>query len=127
MSTAHYDSHDGLSWTRRGTVLAPRDGAWDARGARVTDVLSLDPLVVLYDGRARAEDNWHEVTGVARGVAEHQPGSLLLPDDSTPIRSPHSDGACRYATSVTMPDGTVRFYLELARPDGAHDLVTTTA
>jgi len=26
-----------------------------------------------------------------------------------------------------MADGSVRYYLELARPDGAHDLVTVPA
>jgi hypothetical protein len=89
-------------------------------------VVSLDPLVVLYDGRARAEDNWHETTGVARAAAPDDPASVLLADDAEPLRSPYSDGACRYATSVTMPDGVLRHYLEVARPDGAHDLVTTT-
>ncbi|HEY1134376.1 MAG TPA: hypothetical protein VGE77_07345, partial [Nocardioides sp.] len=60
MRTAYATSADGLVWERRGTVLRPRPGAWDGRGARVSAVLSLEPLVVLYDGRARAEDNWHE-------------------------------------------------------------------
>jgi len=127
MTTAYHRSDDGLVWERRGTVLAPRPGAWDARGARVSDVVSLDPLVVLYDGRPRAEDNWHETTGVARATTPGDPGSVLLADDAEPLRSPYSDGACRYAASVTMPDGTLRYYLELARPDGAHDLVTITA
>ena len=126
MSTAYHRSDDGLVWERRGTVLAPRPGAWDARGARVSDVVSLDPLVVLYDGRPRAEDNWHETTGVARATVSGDPGSVLVADDAEPLRSPYSDGACRYAASVTMPDGTLRYYLELARPDGAHDLVTIT-
>jgi hypothetical protein len=124
MSTAYHCSDDGLVWERRGTVLAPRTGDWDARGARVTDIVSLDPLVVLYDGRPRAEDNWHETTGVARATTPGDPGSALLADGAEPLRSPYSDGACRYATSVMMPDGSPRFYLELARPDGAHDLVT---
>ena len=126
MSTAYHSSADGLVWHRHGTVLAPRPGAWDARGARVSDVLGLDPLVVLYDGRPRAEDNWHEATGVARAATPGDPASVLVADDTEPLRSPYSDGACRYATSVTMPDGTLRYYLEVARPDGAHDLVTTT-
>ena len=126
MSTAYHRSDDGLVWERHGTVLAPRPGAWDARGARVSDVVSLDPLVVLYDGRPRAEDNWHETTGVARATTPGDPGSVLVADDAEPLRSPYSDGACRYAASVTMPDGTLRYYLELARPDGAHDLVTIT-
>ncbi len=126
MSTAYQRSDDGLVWHRRGTVLSPRTGAWDARGARVSDVISLHPLVVLYDGRAGAEDNWHETTGVARGTTPDDASSDLVADGGVPLRSPYSDGACRYATSVTMPDGTLRLYLEAARPDGAHDLVTVT-
>jgi hypothetical protein len=126
MSTAYLASDDGLAWRHHGTVLSPRPDTWDARGTRVTDVVSLDPLVVLYDGRPRAEDNWHETTGVARGATPLSPSSLLVADDTEPLRSPYSDGACRYVTSVLMPDGKRRFYLEVARPDGAHDLVTTT-
>lgn len=123
MSTAYSTSDDGLAWNRHGTVLAPRSGEWDARGARVTTVLNLDPLVVLYDGRPRAEDNWHETTGVARGDF----GGLVADAGAPVLRSPHSDGALRYATAVPLPDGGVRFYYEVARPDGAHDLVTTLA
>ncbi|WP_151081948.1 hypothetical protein [Nocardioides cynanchi] len=126
MSTAYFSSQGGLAWTRRATVLRPRPGQWDARGARVTDVLSLHPLVTLYDGRPRAADNWHETTGVARALTAGDPGSALEADAGEPLRSPCSDGACRYVTSVRMPDGTRRFYLEVARPDGAHDLVSTT-
>ena len=127
MSTAYHSSDDGLAWRRHETVLTPRPGTWDARGARVSTVLTLDPLVVLYDGRPRAADNWHETTGVARGAVPGEPGALLVADDTEPLRSPYSDGACRYTTSVTLPDGTERYYLEVARPDGAHDLVTVTA
>lgn len=122
MSTSYLTSSDGLSWTRHGTVLVPRPGSWDARGARVTTVLSHDPLVVLYDGRARAEDNWHETTSVARADAT---GQLQADPEAPVLRSPDSDGALRYATAVRQPDGSTRFYFELARPDGAHDLVTT--
>ncbi|GAB3995400.1 glycoside hydrolase family protein [Nocardioides marmoraquaticus] len=122
MSTSYLTSDDGLAWTRHGTVLGPRAGAWDARGARVTTVLSHDPLVVLYDGRATAADNWHETTGVARAGVD---GRLVADDDAGVLRSPDSDGALRYAAAVPLPDGSVRFFHELARPDGAHDLVTS--
>lgn len=122
MSTAYLTSGDGLEWTRHATVLEPQPGSWDARGARVTTVLSHDPLVVLYDGRARAEDNWHETTSVARGDAT---GVLHADPDAPVLRSPDSDGALRYAAAVPQDDGSTRFYFELARPDGAHDLVTT--
>lgn len=124
MRTAYSTSEDGLAWHRQGTVLEPRPGTWDARGTRVTAVLSLRPLVVLYDGRARAEDNWHEVTGVARGELG---GRLVADPDGPAATSPHSDGALRYTSVVTLPDGRVRSYFEAARPDGAHDLLTSVS
>lgn len=122
MSTAYHSSADGLVWHRHGTVLSARAGKWDARGARITTVLSLDPLVVLYDGRATAEENWHERTGVATGVLG---GSLAADDASGVTGSPHSDGAYRYGSYVALPNGTGRLYAEMARPDGAHDLVVS--
>jgi len=82
--------------------------------------LGESPLVVLYDGRARAEDNWHEVTGVARSTD----GRTLVAEDLPVIRSPHSDGALRYVAAVPLPGGGTRFYFEAARPDGAHDLMS---
>jgi hypothetical protein len=122
MSTAYLTSADGLDWTRHGTVLEPRAGTWDARGTRVTTVLSHDPLVVLYDGRPDAASNWHETTSLARADAT----GCLHADPAAPVlRSPESDGALRYASAVPLPDGSTRFYFEMARPDGAHDLVTT--
>ncbi len=125
MHTRLATSSDGLRWDLGATVLAPRAGEWDARGARVAAVVGHDPLTVLYDGRATAEANWFEQTGIARarevpvdGVPE------LVPDESDPVGSPHSDGALRYTCVVDLSDGTRRLYYELARPDGAHDLVT---
>src|SRR3954453_11411510 len=103
MSTSYWRSDDGLSWHRVRSVLEPREGEWDARGARVTDVLSLDPFVALYDGRARAEDNWFEVTGVASGALE----GTLTASEHPPLRSPYSDGAARYVTHVTLADGSL--------------------
>ena len=120
MTTRRLTSPDGLAWTDRGEVLAGRPGQWDARGARVTTVLTADPLTVLYDGRADAASNWHETTGVARWDGT-PPGRRST---TPPIASPYSDGAFRYATAVPLPDGRTRFYVEAARPDGAHDLVT---
>jgi hypothetical protein len=123
MTTAYATSTDGLVWQWHGTVLAPTPGTWDQRGTRVTAVLSESPLVVLYDGRARAEDNWHEVTGIARSTD----GRTLVAEDHPVIRSPHSDGALRYVAAVPLPEGGMRFYFEAARPDGAHDLMTSVS
>jgi hypothetical protein len=120
MTTRYLISPDGLDWTDRGEVLAGRPGEWDQRGTRVTAVVSEEPLTLLYDGRADAASNWFETTGVARWD-----GDRLVADDTIePLSSPYSDGALRYAAAVPLPDGRTRFYLEAARPDGAHDLVT---
>jgi hypothetical protein len=125
MSTAYATSNDGLHWDWHGDVLTPTEGSWDHRGARVTAVLRSDPLAVAYDGRATAEDNWHEVTGIAYA----DPGSTALTASAGgPVaQSPHADGAFRYLSAVPLPDGRTRFYFEAARPDGAHDLVTSVA
>ena len=123
MTTAYATSDDGLAWRLRGDALVPTPGTWDQRGARVTTVIRHDPLIVLYDGRAAAEDNWHEVTGVARAA----PGGLVADVGGPAVRSPHSDGALRYASAVELPDGAFHFYFEAARPDGAHDLMTSVA
>jgi hypothetical protein len=120
MTTRHLTSDDGLAWTDRGEVLAGRPGEWDARGARVTAVIGHHPLTVLYDGRPDAGSNWFETTGVA--VWD---GSRLVPEAGVgPIASPYSDGAFRYASAVPLGDGRTRYYVEAARDDGAHDLVT---
>jgi hypothetical protein len=120
MSTRLATSSDGLTWTWAGEVLTGRPDCWDARGARVTAVLSEDPLTVLYDGRATAGANWFETMGVAR-----ERGGNLVPLGDTPVASsPWSDHAMRYASAVPLPDGRTRFYFEAAREDGAHDLRT---
>jgi hypothetical protein len=123
MSTAYATSLDGLSWEWHGEVLRPTPGTWDQRGARMTTIVRTDPMVVLYDGRPTAEDNWHEMTGIARS---HD--GVLVADTNGPVaRSPHSDGGLRYACAVPLPDGGTRFYFEAARPDGAHDLMSSVS
>ena len=121
MMTAYATSADGLSWDWHGEVLRPTRGTWDQRGTRMTTILSSEPMVVLYDGRASAEENWFERTGIAR----LRNGDLAADPDGPAAKSPYSDGALRYASAVPLPDGRARFYFEAAGPDGAHDLWTS--
>lgn len=120
MSTWYATSTDGLRWSMQREVLAGRAGEWDARGARVAAVLGTEPLRVLYDGRATAQANRFETTGMATEVD----GELVLVDGGPVAASPYSDGALRYVVAVPLRKGGTRFYFEAARADGAHDLRT---
>jgi hypothetical protein len=114
MTTAHATSPDGLSWTWRGTVLAGRPGAWDARGARVTAVLPDGRAA--YDGRASAAENFHERTGLAEPA-----GGRLRARDGGPV------AAVRYLDVLPLPGGGHRLYYEVPLPDGSHELRTERA
>ncbi|MGY1624565.1 hypothetical protein ACI789_20375 [Geodermatophilus sp. SYSU D00965] len=122
MTTEHATSDDGVAWTWQGTALAGTPGSWDARGVRFTAV-ALDGAGTwaLYDGRATAEENWEERTGLAvtdgDGRFTAVPGGPLL-------QSPHPPGGLRYADAVAVPGGGVRWFYEATRADGAHELRT---
>jgi hypothetical protein len=121
MTTAFATSADGLAWDWHGAVLRPTPGTWDQRAARMTTVVRSEPLIVLYDGRASAEENWFERTGIAR----ERDGVLVADADGPAAQSPHSDGGLRYAFAVPLADGRTRFYFEAAGADGSHDLWTS--
>ncbi len=121
MTTEYATSDDGLSWHWQGTALAPRPGTWDQRGVRVTAVLVGDEVTAaFYDGRATAEENYEERTGIADG-----PGlSAFVATGLEPIgESPHGGRGLRYLTTVPVGED-VRVYYEAARADGAHELRT---
>jgi len=103
MATAYATSPDGLAWTWHGKVLEGRDGAWDARGARVTAVLADGRAS--YDGRATKEENFSERTGLA-------------PERGEPV----SDA--RYLDVLPLAGGAHRLYYEAPLPDGSHELRT---
>jgi hypothetical protein len=110
MHTRLATSDDGLAWTWRATVLSGTPGSWDARGARVTAVLP-DGRVA-YDGRATAQENFAERSGVAR-----PDGDLLRADREGPVAD------VRYL-DVVPADGGFRLYYEAPLPDGSHELRT---
>jgi hypothetical protein len=113
MTTAYATSDDGVAWDWHGTALAPRPGAWDARGARVTAVLSDGRAA--YDGRATKEENFFERTGLA--VPTCEPGRLVATGGE-----PVAD--VRYLDVLELPDDGYRLYYEARLPDEGHELRT---
>jgi hypothetical protein len=122
MVSDYATSTDGRAWAWQGTALCGRPGAWDARGTRISAVQFADGKVfAYYDGRASAEENYEERTGIAVGS---EPTALTALGDRPLAQSPHGRGGLRYLSIVTLADGRRRLYYELAREDGAHELRT---
>ncbi len=122
MTTEHATGPDGVDWTWRGTALAGTPGTWDARGVRFSAVvLDGSRTWALYDGRATAEENWEERTG----LAGHDGEGAFRPAPGGPyLQSPHAPHGLRYADVVALPGGGARWFYEATRADGAHELRT---
>lgn len=120
MATDYATSADGVAWTWESTALSPRPGEWDARGTRVSAVrMTPGSVTAYYDGRATKEENFEERTGIATGT---EPGALTA---HGPIaQSPQGSGGLRYVSIVQLPDSRERYYYEMTRGDGAHELRT---
>lgn len=106
METWAAASADGLRWRWTGVALTGRPGTWDARGTRVTAVLPDGRMA--YDGRATAEENFSERTGLSE-------------DRTAPV------SAARYLDVLALPDGGRRLFYEAPQPDGSHELRTERA
>ena len=114
MTTAYATSRDGVAWDWYGTVLRPRAGTWDARGARLTAVLPDGSAA--YDGRASKQENWFERTGLARLTG---PGGQVEQTGERPVAD------VRYLDVIPLPGGGgYRIYYEARLPDESHELRT---
>ena len=114
MTTAYATSRDGVTWEWHGTVLAPRPGTWDQRGARLTAVLPDGRAA--YDGRASKEENWFERTGLARLTGRSRGEVEQVGEDA--VRD------VRYLDVLPLPDGGYRIWYEARLPDESHELRT---
>jgi len=122
MWTNYAVSDDGLAWRWEGVALHPRPHGWDRRGTRITAVWRAGRTwMALYDGRASAEENFEERTGLAAGPS---PVDLVTHGDRPVAVSPHGAGGLRYVSLVALPFGGHRLYYEATREDGAHELRT---
>lgn len=119
MWTEYLTSSDGRGWENHGVALRPEGDAWDARGTRITAVTrDGDRWIALYDGRASAQENFEERTGLAIG---EDPGSFVAAPDVL-AQAPDTPHGLRYLALLETADGTTRAYYEVARPDGSHEI-----
>jgi hypothetical protein len=98
---------------------------------RITSVV-LDGrnAIALYDGRATAEENWEERTGVAVGALGRAPdgqpqfGAFSARGNGPVAQSRHRDGGLRYVAVAELSGGKRRLYYEAACGAGSHELRT---
>jgi hypothetical protein len=95
-------------------VMVPEPETWYSRGTRITSVLGEHAY---FDGRASAEENFEERTGIARWNGSRYTAV------AGPASSPFGDGALRYVSAIELPAG-LRLYYESATKYGSHELRT---
>lgn len=119
-ATALASSVDHRRWDWHGVVFAPQGDGWDRYCRRIACVLPHgDGFVAAYDGSAGAHENYEERTGWATSP-DLMSWRCQTPDGPA-ATSGFASGSLRYLDVVRTPLGQ-RWFGELARPDGAHEL-----
>jgi hypothetical protein len=95
-------------------VMMPEPGTWYSRGSRITSVVG---EYAYFDGRASADQNFEERTGIARWNGSRYTAV------AGPASSPFGGGALRYVSAIQLPSG-LRLYYESATESGSHELRT---
>jgi hypothetical protein len=115
---------DGITWQwQDGMCLTPCPATWFERGARLTAVhFAEECIVALFDGRATAEENYDERTGIAVGLSPD--AFIAVGSSEQPVVQSPDGKALRYVDIVPLANGGYRLYYELARADGSHELRT---
>jgi len=116
-------SADGVAFRWLGDAVVPGGpGRWDRNVARVSTVLALPPVfIVFYDGRTGEGDIYEDTTGCAISFDLRTFTKVTV--EGPLLRSPYGSGCLRYLDALHLPEeGRVLYYYELARPDGAHEL-----
>lgn len=113
-------SEDELRFAWQGNVLDVGE-TWDAYESRITCLLRYPPVwLALYDGIPDVSRNYEEQAGLA--VTSDLRNFKKLTPDGPALVSPHGSGSLRYVDAIQTA-GKILCYYELARPDGAHDLM----
>jgi hypothetical protein len=122
MVSRYATSQDGIKWEWSSAVcLEPRHEMWDSRGARITAVVpTKDAWIAFYDGRAGAEENYEERTGIAFGASPEHFDAI----GEQPFGQSMDGKGLRYLDVVPLSTGGYRTYYEVATPNGSHELRT---
>jgi hypothetical protein len=96
------------------SVMTPEPATWYSRGTRITSVVG---EYAYFDGRASADENFEERTGIARWNGSRYTAV------AGPVSSPFGGGALRYVSAIELPAG-LRLYYESATKYGSHELRT---
>lgn len=113
------ESDPARAFTWRGEALAVGAG-WDRYQARLGSVVAVDGgWLGFYDGSASHAENYEERLGIATS-RDLRSWNRRTPDGPWLV-GPGASGSVRYVSAHRLADGW-RYYAEVTRPDGAHEL-----